>query len=334
MAFDPVTAGLEAVAAGLNFAGGQSANKTAQQNLAFQRQNAADQLRLAKAGRTDAYGNRTSFDDVLNQWITELTPEQQRIIKGGEHEQLLGLTTDAAQNRDIRERQGRAAVQAGEDYNKTRAGFMFDQPRGEGATTDDLTGLILASRGIKGGVNQNAATPQNIRQSGNVPIINSGGNGASSGVGAPVAQALLEARRQAQGEHASREQAHQSEYLPVLQSLQQTMSAGGGAPIHFSDTPGNMMGQQEQMSKLIAEAMKNSGTANNNAATLAAKAGGAQFTDVAKYISQMGGNKGTTTPKVGDPGYFGGSPSGNDRLSPITYGNRNYTQDDFGDFTL
>src|SRR4051794_1836795 len=103
--FDPVSGGVAAIAELLHQYNESKAADTAKEGLAFQRQNAADALRFAKAARTDAFGNRTSYDDALNQWITSLTPEQQSLVSAGEHEQRLGLTEDAARNRDIRRQQ-------------------------------------------------------------------------------------------------------------------------------------------------------------------------------------------------------------------------------------
>jgi hypothetical protein len=57
----------------------QEQNYTNEENLQFQRENARKQYALATAGRTDAYGNKMTYNEALNQWDTQLTPQQKAI---------------------------------------------------------------------------------------------------------------------------------------------------------------------------------------------------------------------------------------------------------------
>src|SRR5436190_20276420 len=144
---DPLSLGLAGGGLLLQQINEMRAAETAQQALEFQKQNAAQQLQFAKAGRTDAYGNRTTFDDALNQWITQLTPEQQSLVSAGEREQRLGLTTDAARNRAIREAQFNRGRQADEDFQQARAGYLYSPRKSEGDLMGEITSLLTNARG-------------------------------------------------------------------------------------------------------------------------------------------------------------------------------------------
>ena len=87
-------------------AGWQQANYNLNlENLRWQKQQGERQFKLASAGRTDAYGNKQKYDELLNEWKLNMTPTQNKIVKAGESEQLRSLTEDAARNRMIRVRQ-------------------------------------------------------------------------------------------------------------------------------------------------------------------------------------------------------------------------------------
>lgn len=325
MALDPITGAFELGTAALNTYAGSRANAIARQNLEFQRQSAADQQRFARAGRTDAFGNRVSFNDALNEWITQLAPEQQRIVKAGEHEQLLGLTDDAAQNRLIREQQFRRGRAAGDDYTKALSGFRYDQPPSEASTRDELTRLMTNAAGLGNNVPGAYQGNEGIRQAGHVPIIRTGGNGAQRGTGSDLAQIMLNARTGAMGEHMQRDQAHASKYLPTLEQFQRTMDMGGNAPINMANQADALSSREDQMAKAVAEAMRGGATGVGNAATLNTRTQQTQFpsmSDVARLIAagnRGGGQSGSTGSSGTD--YFGGSPGTNSRLNPATYGN-------------
>lgn len=334
MALDPVTAGLEALAAGINAFSAGKTNKIAKDNLAFQRQNAMDELKFAKAGRTDAYGNTTNFDDALNQWITQLTPEQQKLVKGQEHEQLLSTTQDAAQNRDVRQRAFQRGIQGGEDFNTAEAGYRYDQPHSRDAIQNEITNLITQSRGTGDRAESALAGRELMRTHGNLPLT-LGGTYVPGGAGAKLANTMLQARQQALGESQSVDQAHQNKYLPALSQFNAQAMGGGNAGVNFSSTPGDVSNREDFMSQLVQNALKSGGAGVQAGSALNTKTSAAMtpdFGDIAKLITAA--KAGDKTAKAGDPGYYGGSPGGNSLLNPSTYGNRNWLSSDYGDFTL
>jgi len=226
---EPITAALMAGTAGANFLTGARANRNAEENLAFQKWLANEELRMGQASRTDAMGNTVRYDKALNKWVTDLTPYQNQLAKAGEHEQFLNLTDDAGRNRNVRERAYQRGQDAGEDYNRASAGYRYDQGPGEDAIRGQLTDLILRSRQ---GQNTGGGNTNNfIRQRGNLPVVSSS-RGPSSGV-SDVASALLEARQGALGERGQRDQQSASKYLPAMQNFAAQMDAGGGTPVQF-----------------------------------------------------------------------------------------------------
>lgn len=332
---DPLTIALMGGSALGGLFNGIAANRTAQENLDFQKQNAADELKFAKAGRTDAYGNTSNFDDALNQWVTQLTPEQQKLVKGQEHEQLLSTTQDAAQNRNVRQNAYQRGIGANEDYNTARAGYQYDQPPSQASLMNDITNLITQSRGTGDRAEANLGARQNIRQAGNLPVImTSNGNQAGFGsAGQRLAQTMLDARKESIGESESLQQAHQSKYLPALAQFNQTAMGGGNTPISFSSTPGDVASREDAMGQLVQNALKTGGTGIENAAKLQSGTAGSMFPGIGDITKLIAANRAGTA-KVGDPGNYGGSPTGNSLLNPSTYGNRNYQQSDYGDFTF
>src|SRR6185295_5674901 len=112
---DPVSATLTAGSVIGNLIGGAQSRRQAAENLAFQKWLANEELRMGQASRVDAMGNTVRYDKALNKWVTDLSPEQFKLSKAGEHEQLLNLTDDAARNRQIKERAFRRGMDSSED---------------------------------------------------------------------------------------------------------------------------------------------------------------------------------------------------------------------------
>jgi len=108
----------------------------------WEKQRADKQDRFAAASRSDQYGNKTSYDELLNEWGVKLTPTQQKLMQGGEKEQLLQLTEDAPAARKIKRAVQARAAQAKEPFLKASLGYQFDQPKGESRIRSELTGLM------------------------------------------------------------------------------------------------------------------------------------------------------------------------------------------------
>lgn len=287
---DPLTIALLGGSALAGIANNSSQNRAGQENLAFQKWLANEQLKMGKASRTDAMGNTVRYDPGLNEWVTDLSPTQRALSKAGEHEQLLGLTDDAAKNRNIRERAYVRGQTANDDYNRARADYAYGYNPSEGAITNDIADLMLRSRSGSGGGGGSDGNPNNkfIRQRGNLPVISSGvGNqGGLSG----VADALLQARQGALSERGQRQQ-QRTARLPEMQSLAAMSDAGGGGNVQFPNFD-KLFASEGDQSKQLLGAMEAGGKGVNTAYGDIMKIKPAfDMGDTARMISALRGGK-------------------------------------------
>ena len=270
------------------------------ENLRWQKQQGERQFKLASAGRTDAYGNKQKYDELLNEWKLAMTPTQNKIVKAGESEQLRSLTEDAARNRKIRVRQAERGNQAAEDYTDTRAAYLYDKPKDELATRGELQSLLQ-------GVSQ-GGTQKKMKDIGNTAIRQGRGAMLSQILAKGQhdstnewAENLLKARGQAAQETAGKLQQHEARYLPQLERLQQTMDMGGDMPQRFSQEPQRLAAEQGQQAALIQQALASASQGVNAAQAQLTKAtseGGVDMKGLASLLGKFGGSPGTA---------FGGS---------------------------
>lgn len=319
---DPISIGLGAAGLISSIINGRKANDIAEQNSAEQRRLAQEQLHFAKAGSTDALGNRQTFDDNLNQWITQLAPQQQRIAKAGEHEQYLGLTQDAAQNRNIRQRQAVRGRAADEEYNNALAGYKYDKAPSEQSIRDEITNLIAQSRGTGDRAISSLLDRQALRTAGNVPVIRPGNAQLGQSAGQKLADIMLQARSTALNEHNTRDQALQSKYLPAIQAFNGIAGQGGNAPVQQSNIADILRGEADKGSNRIMTAFGNAQAGTEKAAQLQAGTAGKTLPGVGDFSRLISALKDSKSDKNNASGYYGGNPATNNLLSPSTYGNR------------
>lgn len=277
-------------------------------NLQFQKQNADRQFRLSTAGRTDAYGNKQSYNPLTDEWELALSPTQGKIIKAGEAEQLRSLTEDAARNRAIKVRQAERGTQAAGDYNRARLGFMYDQPKSAKSTESDLAALIAgqqqeARKGTQAGLIRQALR---LGRGGDVAqIIRS----TDDTLGGSLSDTLLKARQGGLQENATQMQQHAQMYLPELQRDAALMDQGGDMPLRFSDQPDKLAAMQGEQYKGILQALQNESS----------NVGGAYnglSTTYAKNFPSMWGSLGKGQGSAGSGG--GGRGSGQSRQQKPT----------------
>ena len=270
----------------------QTANIINYMNLQFQKRNADKQNRFAQAARGDAYGNKQSYDEILNEWKIALTPTQNKIIKAGEAEQLRSLTEDAARNRAIKRQQRERGLEAGKDYSRVLADYRYGGPKSELAIRDELTSLLAGvereQSGKQKALMMNAAMREG--RGGDVASIIKGFDDAS---GKTLAGNMLQARQQAAQEYSARTQQHMQRTLPVLAELQKLMDMGGGPLLPMSETPGALAGLQQNQAAGIGAAMQHEASNVGGAFANLAKSSGQSpdFSSIAKSLSGIGGGK-------------------------------------------
>lgn len=257
MAFLPL-----AVAAGgaiLNYMGQREGADIAQRGLEETRRANAAAERLARAARTDAYGNRLSYDDALNEWISQLTPEQKSLALAGEREQRLGLTQDAARNRLIQAMQQARGRQADEALRSDLANYAATSLPNEGAIRSALTRLISQS------------TPQTG------PRIGGGGLGAitvgnanlGTGPTQRLAKILLQARQGALSEMGPRT-ATRAGGLASTGALSNLIAGGQTGPARLPTTAQEANARQDAALQQMLATMQHSSTNLANATKTAA----------------------------------------------------------------
>lgn len=244
---DPISLALMGGTALTQFLGGAAGRAEQQRALAEQMRQFDQQMRFAKAARTDAYGNTVRFDDATQRWLTDLTPTQRALLRAGEHEQFLGLTEDAARNREARRRMATIGAQSAEDYNRESAAYRYGPQKSEDQIINELTQLV--GRGRTAG--NNTFLRQRLRQGRPNVFSNTG----PETFGPNSADDSLRIRRAALEELGVRNNLRNQRLQP-LGFFREGAGAGGGAPLNFDNQSNELSGTQDKMAQLIASVGK------------------------------------------------------------------------------
>jgi hypothetical protein len=224
-------------------------------NLQFQKRKADQEYRLATAGRSDAYGNKQRYDDLLNEWETILSPMQDKIVRAGENEQLKSLTEDAMRNRKIKVRAAARGDEAAEDYGRALAEFRYGRPPSELATRGELQQLLAGIENSKARRGNTDAIRTAIRQ-GNSSVIPAVLNATDEDAGLSLPEILLNARNMGLSETQSRNRDFYGTVMPQLDQLAKLMDQGGDMPQRFSTTPERLASEEGQQAAMILQALQ------------------------------------------------------------------------------
>lgn len=249
---DPLSLALAGIGLGKSFLDTNSAKSAAksgiaasQANISLQQQMLAnalmqaqgttnDRLKVAGAQKTDQFGNTTQYDPSTGRWVTVYTPEQQKLIDQGQQRQ---------------ERTNLRGAQASEDYNTQRSGYLNLRPKSEAESYAEIAKLIQQAQGQGDRALSTLVNRQELRQQGNMPVINSGPL-AGSTAGQRLAETMLKARSAALSETGQREQIHSQRYLPGMAAFEKT--ANTVAPV--DPTGSGIIGMAQQGSSDISGA--------------------------------------------------------------------------------
>ena len=308
MAFDPVSAAITGGLTLMDMEQKGRANQQAGQALDFQKRNAADMMRFAKAGRTDAFGNRTTFDDALNEWITQLTPEQKNLVLAGEREQRLGLTEDASRNRMVALRNYARGQRADDVLNREITAYDTTDPN-EGAIQNQISRLMTQARGTGERDFSRVLDRQQRRQSGNVPVITRNDN-SGDGAGEQYAQDALKARTAALGEVGQRQGQRAQRLSGATQNLA-PMASGGSftSQARLPTTAQDVGGREERMMQSIIQAQQAGAAGVGGAYSQLLKMPQVGMKDIAATYAALRGNQktgGKGPTNVGSATSFGG----------------------------
>jgi len=313
---DPITIALMGGTALSGLLQGNAQRDQAERALQMQQALAQEQMKFAKAGRTDAYGNKVYFDPTTNEWKTQLDPFQDRLVKAGEAEQFRGLTHDAAQNRSIRDAAAQRGRTAGDYYDRLAGQYVNQQPPSEGSIEDELIRLGVVGSDVGYG-------PNVSRTAGNLPYAISGVQNYQTPL-ARLAQIIAGARGNAINERNNRATARNNQFLPAMQSFERTAMGGQGSVPDQSTTPKDLMKESGDMAKTLVTAQNNTSRNIGNAFNQTITAAGKPYEGLVKAMSMYKSPTNKTGTNTNTQGYYGGSPETNPLLNPNTY---NYYND-------
>lgn len=262
---EPFSAGLGGLQFLLSLQSMMNSTSLAQQNLQWQKQQAAEQKRLGTATRVDSHGNKQYYDEATNTWKTQLSPMQQAIQDATSTEQYRTLTEDAQRNRQARKRQAAASESAVTPYNQAIQEYLNNPTASEGSIRSEISTLGSLANQDKAKENQSTTIRQALRmgRGGSIPSIIKAVNDAS---GREVSNNLLSARQQALQEFQSRDTARNSKYLPAISQWQSIINNGGGsAPIRFSNDSAQLDNVQNQQASQLLSAIQSGNSGINSA---------------------------------------------------------------------
>lgn len=308
MAIAPIVgAGLGLIQALIAARQGQQANQLQQQNLQFQREQARRQERLATAARTDPYGNKTRYDDILNEWINELTPTQQQILRAGEREQLLSVTEDATRARDLRRGQAKRAGEAGKEFNRSLAEYRFRPPPSQGAVQDDIVRSLTLARqkGLGEGKKVLMGQAQRMGRGKDIPALM---QAADRQFGENLEETTLRGKQAGQQMSSALRGEHESRYGDALSRFSQLASGVNDTPIRFSSLPQTQPAQQDAMQRALASALDSGSARVGGAMSDLASGIRSNVPDFSAMINALGqfgrGKVDTVTGEIVDPYAF------------------------------
>ena len=196
----------------------------------WEKQRADKQDRFAAASRVDQFGNKTAYNELLNEWDINLTPAQKQLMQGGEKEQLLQLQ-DAGEARKIKRQIQQRSRDAVEPFKRAAAGYQYDQPPSADSIRSDLTGLMATNEMMKTKAEQALIMRQAARLGRGADatkIINSADQ--QLGNRNVVQNRMLQARTDALKEFAGRQQLHESQWGAPMKMWGDLMAQGGDIP--------------------------------------------------------------------------------------------------------
>ena len=197
-----------------------SQERQAKEELDFQEEQAARQEKLQTATRTDAYGNKLTYDENTG-FETILAPLIQSMLDATNEEQYKSIALDAPRNREARERQDERTKLADTAYKDAFADYQSRAPVDEGRAIADAAKqtALLFGGGQQG---DGGAALQAIRSGVRAPEPTNQGGSAGQ-----LAAALMQAKDGAKAKALAEQNASDA---VDLSSLSQLMSLSNQAP--------------------------------------------------------------------------------------------------------
>lgn len=215
---------------------------------------------LARAPRTDAFGNTTGYR-MGEGFVTELSPLQQALIDQQQNEQFRQFSQDAPRNRAAIERRDARSRQGHDLFMETLQQRERPLERGEVVGRSVLDAMdIRNSMNTQG--NRNLANIA-VRGGGNLPLEDLQ-QVARHGSGAPsLAETLVAARESGEDRFVQRDNERNNSLFSTLSALGGIAGDTANAPVNFNNETGRLAGEQGQgVSQLLQVLQGNAGRIN------------------------------------------------------------------------
>jgi hypothetical protein len=229
-------------------------NNIAIQQLYLQREAQRQSTKLAKANRTDAYGNTVGYEEGRG-FVTTLTPLQQAIMSGQQGEQLASLREDAPRQRAASVRQDDRSKNADKAFTKLMGEYeSLDRPTEKGEQGKSVLRALEDRRGQSsdgGFLNQalrTGVTPQ------------------KTGGGKTLTAAIMDAKEQGSSNYLQKDQALVGGKLNEANNMRGIADGTSSTPIDTQTNQAGALGQTADSSlSALMQAIQNGANGQSSA---------------------------------------------------------------------
>ena len=248
----------------------KDANNINWRNLFLQERTARDNSKLAKATRSDAYGNKVEYQDGVG-FITKLTPLQQAIVGAQQTEQLAQFRDDAPRARQASLRMDNRSKKADEMWNKRFDEYRFTEPETEKSYEAEAIRDAMAIRNEDDGGAGNAATiALRMGNTADLPNVLAAARGSKRG----LAEVLAEAKRTGRQQFFAEQGARDATRFGELNQLRGTADATSQGAMNWENENAALSGRADSaLSGLIATNQQGAASQGDAMAQLAASLG-------------------------------------------------------------
>ncbi len=246
-------------------------------NLYEQKRQARERERLAKATRSDAYGNKVVYKPGIG-FVTETTPLTSAILNAQQKEQLAQFRDDAPRIRAAAERTDKRAKQAGEVYDEQFNKYRYGNKKTEKeyvaeAVREAAVNYKARNRKSRNGSGSLATLALRTGNSGQLPQLLAAARQQEQ-VGGTLAEAIAEAKRIGKQQFHAEKGAELQTTFGELNQLQATADKVTPTNFNWNNENAALSGRQDNaLSQLIQTNAQNSQAIGNAYNTVAQAAG-------------------------------------------------------------
>lgn len=240
---------------------------------------------LQTATRSDALGNKTSYNRGANAFETDLTPLTQAILDNQQNEQLRQFTEDAPRNRAAAERQDRRSQMADNEFERRFNEYRFRPQQSEAASISEATEELLRARreGLRDAQGDIATTLLRQGNSSNLPAVT---GEISERYSDSLRDAILEGKRVGSQRYREREAADQSQLLTELSQLRGMADDVTTSPVGRSNAAEQLTGRADHALQALVSALQSGGNNLANVIGQGADRSSNAYSNLSRSVAQ------------------------------------------------